>query len=273
MYSIGHFSRMTGLTIKTLRLYHEKGLLEPSWIDSQTGYRYYGLQSVELARAIVYLRELDFSLAEIKEILSRFEEDGELLVFLEKRRQEIRQRLERLDKAAHRLDEIIRAEKETIVMMKKLESGPGEKMVESLQIAGLRWQGRYSEAGKPFSQLGKLAGRYICGKPLNLYYDAEYKEIADIESCFPIRDISKPGALSVRTLPGGRAVYVIHQGPYEQIDRAYTRIMKYIQEKKYSPLLPSREIYLKGPGMIFKGNPKNYITEIQIFIAAEGGAS
>jgi effector-binding domain-containing protein len=33
---------------------------------------------------------------------------------------------------------------------------------------------------------------------------------------------------------------------------------------------PSREIYLKGPGMIFKGNPKNYLTEIQIFLEGKG---
>jgi effector-binding domain-containing protein len=31
-------------------------------------------------------------------------------------------------------------------------------------------------------------------------------------------------------------------------------------------LLPSREVYLKGPGIIFRGNPKKYLTEIQILI-------
>ena len=29
-----------------------------------------------------------------------------------------------------------------------------------------------------------------------------------------------------------------------------------------------REVYLKGPGMIFKGNPKNYLTEIQLPVEA-----
>jgi hypothetical protein len=28
--------------------------------------------------------------------------------------------------------------------------------------------------------------------------------------------------------------------------------------------MPTREVYLKGPGMIFKGNPKRYLTEIQV---------
>ena len=28
--------------------------------------------------------------------------------------------------------------------------------------------------------------------------------------------------------------------------------------------LPTREVYVKGPGLIFKGNPKNYLMEIQL---------
>ena len=29
---------------------------------------------------------------------------------------------------------------------------------------------------------------------------------------------------------------------------------------------PTREVYKKGPGLIFKGNPKDYLTEIQIVV-------
>ena len=29
-------------------------------------------------------------------------------------------------------------------------------------------------------------------------------------------------------------------------------------------VLPTREVYLKGPGMLLKGNPEKYLTEIQI---------
>ena len=39
--SIGDFSRATHLSIKTLRYYHEVGLLEPAVIDPDSGYRYY----------------------------------------------------------------------------------------------------------------------------------------------------------------------------------------------------------------------------------------
>jgi DNA-binding transcriptional MerR regulator len=39
--TIGDYSRATHLSVKTLRHYHDVGLLEPSEIDSATGYRYY----------------------------------------------------------------------------------------------------------------------------------------------------------------------------------------------------------------------------------------
>jgi len=52
MYSIGEFSRISGFSVKALRLYHEKGLLVPSVIDDDSGYRYYDRKNVEKARII-----------------------------------------------------------------------------------------------------------------------------------------------------------------------------------------------------------------------------
>jgi effector-binding domain-containing protein len=36
-----------------------------------------------------------------------------------------------------------------------------------------------------------------------------------------------------------------------------------LKQKSYTVVGPPREIYIKGPGMIFRGNPKKYLTEIQ----------
>lgn len=70
-------------------------------------------------------------------------------------------------------------------------------------------------------------------------------------------------------MPGGKCVSLIHKGPWDKLGDSYERIMSYIKEKGYETVIPSREIYLKGPGIILKGNPKNYLTEIQILIKAE----
>jgi DNA-binding transcriptional MerR regulator/effector-binding domain-containing protein len=268
MFSIGQFSRITGLSIKTIRLYHERGLLEPKWIDEQSCYRYFDSSCVERARAIAYLRELEFPLAEIKEILDSFEEEGEILGFLEKQRGAIASRIDRLGAINSTLDDIIRTEKEARSMLQNGEFEVGEKRLESLEVAGLRWKGKYGDTGKVLGQVARLAGRFINGKPMNLYYDSEYKDDdADIETCFPVHTIPAPGALMLHRLPGGKCVYLIHRGRYELIGRSYEKLMQYIQKKKYPTLLPSRELYLKGPGMIFRGNSRNYLTEIQILIS------
>ncbi|MDP6447730.1 MAG: GyrI-like domain-containing protein [Pirellulaceae bacterium] len=71
-------------------------------------------------------------------------------------------------------------------------------------------------------------------------------------------------------MPGGRCATLLHRGPYEEIGRAYAKIIAYINERGYTVALPTREVYLKGPGMIFRGNPQNYLTEIQMIVTPSG---
>jgi len=126
-------------------------------------------------------------------------------------------------------------------------------------------KGRYSDCGAGFARLGKAIGRHICGKALCLYYDGEYREEdADFEPCFPICKEIAANGITVRTLPAGRCMTLVHRGPYEQMGRSYAKILQHAAQRKLKPGTPTREIYLKGPGMIFKGNPKNYLTEIQL---------
>src|SRR5882762_5388827 len=68
--AIGDFSRATHLTVKTLRHYHEKGLLEPAHIDPQTGYRRYTTEQIPVAQIIRRFRDLDMPLNEIRSVLS-----------------------------------------------------------------------------------------------------------------------------------------------------------------------------------------------------------
>jgi DNA-binding transcriptional MerR regulator len=56
--TIGEFSRITHLSIKALRRYHQAGLLEPVQVDPQTGYRYYSLPQVPTAQVIHRFRQL-----------------------------------------------------------------------------------------------------------------------------------------------------------------------------------------------------------------------
>ena len=146
-----------------------------------------------------------------------------------------------------------------------------EKTLDSIRIAGVRMKGKYCDCGKGFAKLGRAVGRFTNGKPMNLYYDGEYREDdADFEPCFPVKPAAKqsPG-ISIRDLPGGKCVALLHQGPYDELGRSYEKLFAYIDQHGYTTRLPSREVYLKGPGMIFRGNPKKYLTEIQILLESE----
>ena len=52
-YRIGEFSNLSGVSTKTLRFYHEIGLLRPASVDSRTGYRHYRPEQLEEVASIV----------------------------------------------------------------------------------------------------------------------------------------------------------------------------------------------------------------------------
>src|ERR1700726_4450562 len=68
--TIGEFSRASHLSVKTLRHYHEVGLLEPSAVDPGNGYRYYAQDQIPLAQVIRRLRGLQMPVAEVKSVLA-----------------------------------------------------------------------------------------------------------------------------------------------------------------------------------------------------------
>src|SRR3954466_14159603 len=103
--TIGEFSRITHLSIRTLRRYHEAGLLEPAHVDTYTGYRYYTLGQVPAAQVIHRFRELDMPLREVGELLAVADPDARAAV--------IAQHLQRVE---HQLDQT----KQAVVALRRL---------------------------------------------------------------------------------------------------------------------------------------------------------
>jgi diguanylate cyclase (GGDEF)-like protein len=69
MVKIGEFAEMNHVTAKMLRYYDEVGLLKPAVVDQVTGYRSYEPEQAHVLNWIIILKNLDFSLAQIKELL------------------------------------------------------------------------------------------------------------------------------------------------------------------------------------------------------------
>lgn len=267
MFSIGEFSSASGIPVRTLRYYHEEGLLAPAAVDAATSYRSYNQHNLEVARVIVALRGLEFSLDDIRAILADCRDDEDVLAHLERQKASLQQKLKHYRELVTQIDQLIttqqtiREEDKMIAATHEIQ----ERDVDAQLIAGIRMTGRYSDCGKVFGTLYKRLGRYASGKPMCLFHDGEYREEdANFEPCVPLRKQIAVDDIDVRELPACLCVTLVHRGPYEELSRSYARVLQYAKERGYEISLPTREVYLKGPGMIFRGNPKKYLTEIQL---------
>lgn len=94
---IKEFSRLTGVSVRTLHYYDEISLLKPAFVDEQSGYRFYDEHSLERMQEILFYRELDFPLKNISEILSSPNYDKKLALARQKQLLILKKnRLERL---------------------------------------------------------------------------------------------------------------------------------------------------------------------------------
>src|ERR1700712_1816551 len=117
---IGEFARLTHLSIRTLRRYHDAGLLEPARVDDATHYRYYGAEQIPTAQVIHRLRELDVPLADVRRILDTPDPDARAGLIAQ-HLQRLEEQLERTRGAVASLRRLLRPEPETLAVQVRAE--------------------------------------------------------------------------------------------------------------------------------------------------------
>jgi DNA-binding transcriptional MerR regulator len=104
MYTVKQLSTLAGVTPRTLHHYDQIGLLKPESIG-ENGYRYYGEKSMLRLQQILFYRELDMPLDEIKKIMGR--RDFDVLAALENHKLELQKRIRRLSHLIETVDKTI----------------------------------------------------------------------------------------------------------------------------------------------------------------------
>ena len=105
---IKEFAQQIGVSVRTLHYYDEIGLLKPSEVDVQNGYRFYDERSLERMQEILFYRELDFSLKTIAQILSSPDYDKQQA--LTRQRKLLLAKKERLERLIDALDSLEKGE-------------------------------------------------------------------------------------------------------------------------------------------------------------------
>ncbi|RPH56247.1 MAG: MerR family transcriptional regulator [Chloroflexi bacterium] len=266
MIRIGEFSRISQVSIKTLRFYDEVGLLHPAQVDDFTGYRYYTFSQLARLHRILALKEMGFPLEQIGHLLDDEVSPDQLRGMLKARRAEIKARLddemERLARVEARLKQI---EEESIMSQIEVVI----KKVEPQQIASVRdIIPTYAEQGGLWGELeGYLAMQRVrpVGACLTIYHDEEYKERdVDAEVCEPIGSAA-PGEsrrVKVRTLPAAEVASAVHRGPYVTLGKSIQDMIQWLEANGYHITGPEREIYLQ-PGRNGSQNDPETVTEVQ----------
>jgi DNA-binding transcriptional MerR regulator len=103
-YTVKQLAGLAGVSVRTLHFYDQIGLLRPA-AHGQNGYRYYGEEDLLRLQQILFFKELDFSLAEIREIMDR--PDFDVLRALQAHRGMLHERAGRLNRLIHTVDRTI----------------------------------------------------------------------------------------------------------------------------------------------------------------------
>lgn len=135
--------------------------------------------------------------------------------------------------------------------------------IEPIRVAFMKYKGIATEANKVFPNVFKAIRGKVDGAPFFNYITMNPEtKFGDIELCVPTAMTPNGNGVEVKETPRVRALCVIHKGSYETMFQAYQEIDAYAKQNGIKLHTEFREVFIKGPGMLLKGNPEKYITEI-----------
>lgn len=264
MYTIGQFSKIARIPAKTLRYYDEIGLLKPNHVDKFTQYRYYSLNQVADIIFITTLKKYEFSLDEIKKILSnkdskifsdmlqnKMKEIDNQIVEMTKIKDTIKYKIEKLNDE----DDILMIAPNFEVHIKnKCQS----TVIFERKIIAI------SEIDNIVDALNsniRENGLTIEGPEMVTFYSDEYNpDSTDVEVCIPIQKSENYKLQKIKEVLSYKCACTIFVGPYSEIGIAYGFLEQWVEENGYKLISHPYETYLVGAKDT--GDVEKFVSEV-----------
>ena len=255
MLTIGDFSRMTHLSVKALRHYHDMGVLEPAAVDPFTGYRSYDTSQVGSAQVIRRLRDLGMPLDSIAAVLAAPD--------LEARNREIAAHLTRMERQLEQTQASVAALRALLtgpavrpaIELRTIAAVTALAVREVVDAAELNDWG--SEAFDALAASLAAAGLSAAG-PYGGLFDGDFFELerSEVTAFVPVTSetglvgagagvgLDPAGRVRLLEIPAVEAAVAVHEGAFSEIDRTYAALGEVVAERAIGVDGPIREYYL-----------------------------
>jgi DNA-binding transcriptional MerR regulator/effector-binding domain-containing protein len=244
--TVGDFSRATHLSVKTLRHYHQVGLLEPAAVNQDTGYRYYAAGQIPTAQVIRRLRDLEMPVAGVKAVLAAPDAPARNALI-----------------AAHldRLEAELAQTRAAVESLRNLLQPPDgataieHRSVPATAAAGIGavvdradvlawWQGALGELRATVRAEGLRATGPMGGVYASELFQHDRGEAAVF---IPIEGRVRPiGRVAPMMVPAAELAIISHHGSLADADLSYAKLGSYATTHEISIDGPLREYYLRG---------------------------
>jgi DNA-binding transcriptional MerR regulator/effector-binding domain-containing protein len=246
--TVGDFSRATHLSIKTLRHYHQVGLLEPATVNPDTGYRYYSAGQIPAAQVIRRLRDLEMPVADVKAVLAAPDAPARNALI-----------------AAHlsRLEAELAQTRAVVESLRDLLAPPGgpaaivHRSVPAAAAAAIEavvdradvlawWQGALGELRAAV----RAQGLHAAGPAGGMFASELFQTDRGQATVFiPVPGRVRPiGRVTSAVIPAAELAIISHQGSLDDADLSYAKLGSYAITHEISIDGPLREYYLRGAG-------------------------
>jgi DNA-binding transcriptional MerR regulator len=254
---IGGLARLSRLSVKALRLYDAEGLLEPAWVDPDSGYRYYRAEQVRTAATIALLRSLDVPLAVVREVLAAPDADALAAV---------------LDAERERAARDLAAREQALRSIERLARSPGAVRYDvtigpqrARRLVGLTAPVAVERIGPDTAALCQRAARLLGPGEISTLYPLDLEDTFALTAGIVGADPAE-GA-EEHALPGGDWASTLHVGPYEELAEAYLALLEHLRERGHEPRAPMVETYLVDPTA---AGPSELVTRVAVALAPAG---
>jgi DNA-binding transcriptional MerR regulator len=247
LLGIGDFSRMTFLSVKTLRHYHEVGLLTPAEIDPDTGYRRYQTGQVPTAQAIRRLRELGMPVDNVRLVIEAPDVDARNAAIAE-HLERMEGELERTRATVKSLRLLLDGSEAKGVAVEYRAVGPSETLAIRDQVAHADMFDWLDEALDELRAAVDGANGRRAGVDAALYSGELLEdEHGEIVALIPVQSSgAAAGRVERLSLPRVEYAVAVHEGSVDDLDRTYAALGTAVAERAIGVEGPIREDYLVG---------------------------